>query len=97
MCEVKAAPADEARAVHHSRRREALPPAGFAGDRGFHAKAWSLRFAGFRRIVRGVDRDRRGVVEREFAVSVDGGAGQGGRLIAVCFSLDGTLVDVAEA
>jgi len=43
MCEVKAAPADEARAVHHSRRREALPPAGFAGDRGFHAKAWSLR------------------------------------------------------
>jgi len=31
MCEVKAAPADEARAVHHSRRREALPRAGFAG------------------------------------------------------------------
>ena len=54
-------------------------------------------FAGFRRIVRGFDRDRRGVVEREFAVSVDGGAGQGGRLIAVCFSLDGTLVDIAEA
>jgi hypothetical protein len=30
-------------------------------------------FAGFRRIVRGVDQDRRGVVEREFAVCVDGG------------------------
>ena len=54
-------------------------------------------FAGFRRIVRGFDRDRRGVVEREFAVSVDGGAGQGGKLLAVCFSLDGTLVDIAEA
>jgi serine/threonine protein phosphatase 1 len=54
-------------------------------------------FAGFRRIVRGVDRDRRGVVEREFAVSVDGGAGQGGRLIAACFGLDGALVDIAEA
>jgi serine/threonine protein phosphatase 1 len=53
-------------------------------------------FAGFRRIVRGVDRDRRGVVEREFAVSVDGGAGQGGRLIAPCFGLDGAVVDIAE-
>lgn len=54
-------------------------------------------FAGFRRIVRGVDRDRRGIVEREFAVSVDGGAGQGGRLIAACFGLDGALLDMAEA
>jgi serine/threonine protein phosphatase 1 len=54
-------------------------------------------FANFRRIVRGVGRDRRGVVEREFAVSLDGGAGQGGRLIAACFGLDGVLVDIAEA
>ena len=54
-------------------------------------------FADFKRIVRGVDHDRRGVVEREFAVSVDGGAGRGGRLIAACFGLDGALVDIAEA
>ena len=54
-------------------------------------------FAGFRRIVRGVDRDRRGVVEREFAVSVDGGAGLGGRLMAACFGLDGAVADIAEA
>ena len=54
-------------------------------------------FEGFRRIVRGVDRDRRGLVEREFAVSVDGGAGRGGRLIAACFGLDGSVVDMAEA
>src|SRR5690349_22905986 len=53
-------------------------------------------FAGFRRIVRGVDRDRRGVVEREFAVSLDGGAGQGGRLVAACFGADGAIVDVAQ-
>jgi serine/threonine protein phosphatase 1 len=38
-------------------------------------------FGGFRHVVRGVDRDRRGIVECEFAVSVDGGAGRGGRLI----------------
>jgi serine/threonine protein phosphatase 1 len=54
-------------------------------------------FAGFRRVVIGVDRDRRGVVERAFAVSVDGGAGRGGRLIAACFGLDGAVVDVAKA
>jgi serine/threonine protein phosphatase 1 len=54
-------------------------------------------FAGFRRIVRGVDRDRRGVVEREFAVSLDGGAGRGGRLIAACFSVDGAVADLVEA
>jgi serine/threonine protein phosphatase 1 len=54
-------------------------------------------FASFRRIVRGVDRDQRGVVEREFAVSVDGGAGHGGRLMAACFGLDGALVDIVEA
>jgi serine/threonine protein phosphatase 1 len=54
-------------------------------------------FAGFRRVVIGVDRDRRGVVEREFAVSVDGGAGRGGRLIAACFGLDGAVIDIAEA
>jgi serine/threonine protein phosphatase 1 len=53
-------------------------------------------FAGFRRSVRGVDRERRGVVEREFAVSVDGGAGQGDRLIAARFGLDGALLDIAE-
>jgi serine/threonine protein phosphatase 1 len=54
-------------------------------------------FEGFRRVVRGVDRDRRGVVEREFAVSVDGGASRGGRLVTACFGLDGAVVDIAEA
>ena len=54
-------------------------------------------FAGFRRVVRGVDRERRGVVEREFAVSVDGGGGRDGRLIAAGFGLDGAVVDIAEA
>jgi hypothetical protein len=54
-------------------------------------------FEGFRRVVRGVDRDRRGVVEREFAVSVDGGSGQGGRLIAACLAADGAVVDIIDA
>jgi serine/threonine protein phosphatase 1 len=55
-------------------------------------------FAGFNRIVRGFDRDRRGVVETPFAVSVDGGAGRGGRLQAVCLATDdGRIVDFCEA
>ncbi len=53
-------------------------------------------FGDFKRVIRGIDRDRRGVIERDFAVSVDGGAGHGGRLIAGCFGLDGALIDIAE-
>jgi serine/threonine protein phosphatase 1 len=54
-------------------------------------------FEGFRRVVRGVDRKQRGLVEREFAVSLDGGAGQGGPLIAACFDVRGNVLDVIEA
>jgi len=54
-------------------------------------------FAGFGRVIRGFDRDRRGVVEGTFAVSVDGGAGRGGRLQAVCIAADGQIVDFCEA
>jgi serine/threonine protein phosphatase 1 len=54
-------------------------------------------FESFGRIIRGVDRDHRGVVEGGFGVSVDGGAGHGGRLIAACFGPDRAVIDVAEA
>ncbi len=54
-------------------------------------------FDGFRRVVRGFDRQRRGFVEREFAVSLDGGAGRGGRLLAACFAPDGSVLDRLEA
>jgi hypothetical protein len=57
----------------------------------------SAPFEGFKRIVRGVDPGQRGVVERKFAVSVDGGAGQGGPLVAACFGLDGRVIEVVEA
>jgi serine/threonine protein phosphatase 1 len=54
-------------------------------------------FDGFRRVVRGVDRQQRGLVEREFAISLDGGAGRGGRLLGACFAPDGTVLDRVEA
>ena len=57
----------------------------------------SAPFGGFGRVVRGFDRDRRGVVEGAFGASVDAGAGRGGRLQAACFAADGQVVDVCEA
>ncbi|HEV2300269.1 MAG TPA: hypothetical protein VGR91_01755 [Stellaceae bacterium] len=54
-------------------------------------------YEGYRRVVRGVDRERRGLVEREFAVSLDAGAGHGGKLIAACFGADGRVVDLVDA
>ncbi|HZK88706.1 MAG TPA: hypothetical protein VFC56_01030 [Stellaceae bacterium] len=54
-------------------------------------------FADFRRVIRGFDRDRRGLVESRFGVSVDAGAGRGGRLQVACFAADGSIVDSCEA
>lgn len=54
-------------------------------------------YGNFSRIVRGFDRDKRGVVETSYAVSVDAGAGRGGRLQAICIAADGQIVDVCEA
>jgi len=54
-------------------------------------------FAGFGRVIRGFDRERRGLVESQFGVSVDGGAGRGGPLLAVCLAKDGAIVDLCEA
>jgi serine/threonine protein phosphatase 1 len=53
-------------------------------------------FAGFRRVVRGFDRERRGIVEREFAVSLDAGAGRGGQLLAAAFAPDGAIIEILQ-
>lgn len=54
-------------------------------------------FAGFRRVVRGFDRRQRGLVECEFAVSLDAGAGRGGPLLAAAFGPDGAVLEVVQA
>jgi serine/threonine protein phosphatase 1 len=54
-------------------------------------------FDGFRRVIRGVDPERRGLVENQFAVSIDGGSGRGGHLLAACLAPDGAVVDRVEA
>ena len=58
---------------------------------GFDRMAAPL--AGFRRIVRGLDPARRGIVERDFAISVDAGVEPGRGVAAVCLAEHGAVVD----
>jgi serine/threonine protein phosphatase 1 len=53
-------------------------------------------FEGFRRIVRGIDREQRSFIERDFAVSLNGGTGQFGRLTAACFGAGGEVIESIE-
>ncbi len=54
-------------------------------------------FDGFRRVIRGFDRQMRGLVESEHAVSLDAGCGRGGPLLAAAFAPDGAVVEVLQA
>ena len=54
-------------------------------------------FDGFRRVISGYDRHQRGLVEHEFAVSLDAGAGRGGPLLAVAFDPDGAVLEVLRS
>jgi serine/threonine protein phosphatase 1 len=49
--------------------------------------------SGFFRVVRGFDRHHSGIKRGAFTVSLDGGAGFGGPLLAACFDCDGAIVD----
>jgi hypothetical protein len=53
-------------------------------------------FGGFRRVVRGYDSDHGGLKEGPYSVSLDGGCGFGGPLIAACFDHEGKIVDSVE-
>jgi serine/threonine protein phosphatase 1 len=59
--------------------------------------ALTAPFDGFGRVIRGFDRQRRGLVEAEFAVSLDAGAGRGGPLLAAAFAPDGRVLELLEA
>jgi serine/threonine protein phosphatase 1 len=49
------------------------------------------------RVVRGFDRQRAGLIESPYAVSIDAGCGFGGPLIAACFGPDGTMLDHVDS
>jgi serine/threonine protein phosphatase 1 len=51
-------------------------------------------YRGFRKVVRGYDPDHRGLVETDYTVSLDAGAGRGGTLMAACLTRNGALEDI---
>ncbi len=51
-------------------------------------------YRGFAKVVRGYDPDHRGLMETEFTISIDGGAGRGGTMVAVCLNREGALDDI---
>ena len=50
-----------------------------------------------RKIVRGFDRARQGAVDTEFTLSLDGGCGRGGKLLAALLRGDGQVQAIYEA
>ncbi|MDE2167004.1 MAG: hypothetical protein KGJ66_11800 [Alphaproteobacteria bacterium] len=63
------------------------------GAAGADMLALARPYAGFRRVVCGVDKARRGLSEGVHAVLVDGGAGPDRELVAACFGADGAVQD----
>lgn len=54
-------------------------------------------YAGFRRVIRGFDRQHGGLVEAAHVTSLDAGCGFGGALLAACFAIDGTVIETLSA
>lgn len=65
------------------------------GHRSF--EAMDAPYEDFAHVVRGFDPQHRGLRIGAHVVSLDGGSGFGGVLLAGCFDEDGTLVDTIEA
>jgi serine/threonine protein phosphatase 1 len=53
-------------------------------------------YSNFKRIVRGYDQKHQGVKVSDFTLSLDGGCGFGGTLVAGCFEPSGDLIDRIE-
>ena len=64
---------------------------------GAYFEAMDAPYEGYRRVIRGADRLRRGRWERAASLSLDGGAGHGGPLIAAALEANGAIVDLIEA
>ncbi len=59
--------------------------------------AISEAYGGFKRVVRGTDPSHGGYQETEHTLTVDGGCGFDGQLMAACLSQEGEVLDVVEA
>ena len=54
-------------------------------------------FGHFKRVVRGYDPNRGGYKDSGYALTIDGGCGFDGQLMAACLSLEGEILDIVEA
>ena len=54
-------------------------------------------YGNFAKVIRGYDPDQGGFVETEYTMTVDGGCGFDGPLIAVCLTREGRIIDRLEA
>lgn len=81
--------------VDPSRPLEAQRDVLWWGSGGFGE--WPAPYQGFRRVVRGFDLAHAGLVRTQHSLSVDGGCGYGGKLIAVCLDTAGEIVERIEA
>lgn len=68
----------------------------FWWESGTFARA-AAGYDGFARIVRGFDPDGGGWSEKGITLTIDGGCGSGGPLVAACFAPDGALIERLEA
>jgi len=59
--------------------------------------ALAAPFDRFARVIRGFDRQMRGLVEGRYGVSLDAGAGRGGLLLAAAFAPDVAVLEVLQA
>ncbi|MEE8334335.1 MAG: hypothetical protein V3R85_10840 [Alphaproteobacteria bacterium] len=81
---------------------------GIAPDRPLDAQGdtfwWGARgfdeikapYGEFAKVVRGFDPEHRGAVTTDYTISLDGGSGFGGVLLAGCIAADGSLVEIIE-
>ena len=80
---------------------DATKPLDLQGDAFWWGSGASIElpepYGSYRRVIRGFDRRHSGLVESPYAVSIDGGCGFGGPLLAACFRHDGVIVDRIDA
>ncbi|MCW9035155.1 MAG: hypothetical protein OQJ97_13115 [Rhodospirillales bacterium] len=53
-------------------------------------------YSNFKKVIRGFDQGHNGIKIKDYTVSLDGGCGFGGPLVAGCFDSDGNIVDQIE-
>jgi serine/threonine protein phosphatase 1 len=81
--------------VDASRPLEAQGDVLWWGASGFGE--WRTPYQGFRLVVRGFDPAHAGLVGSAYSLSIDGGSGFGGKLMAVCVDRTGEVAERIEA